>query len=286
MKLTKKLSYGFKPKEFDLAYSCFKIIPEATTPFSVINNLSVVTPIGFDGDFMDKSQITAASNGALTRLSTFPDQAGNFPTLINAHGNALVATDSSGDALDYLNDPDQEGGMYFNTTFPNLQMSNDYIVWYVMRNETQQNSQRANFHIRTGTGVSTGSGLTVAMRPVGNNYAIGVIHNAPPTNGSLSEIRFVVNRLANVSNFWLFTFAKIGGVLKMYINNVEQTGDTTDETVFGYASGIYIGVRDSSSGAGGKINDFQSLIMKRGRDLSNYNLSRKNIELMQLHGIS
>jgi hypothetical protein len=286
MKLTKKLSYGFKPKEFDLAYSCFKIIPEATTPFSVINNLSVVTPIGFDGDFMDKSQITAASNGALTRLSTFPDQAGNFPTLINAHGNALVATDSSGDALDYLNDPDQEGGMYFNTTFPNLQMSNDYIVWYVMRNETQINNQRANFHIRTGTGASNGSGLTVAMYPSGNNYAIGVIHNAPPTNSSFSEIRFLVNRLANVSNFWLFTFAKIGGVLKMYINNVEQTGDTTNELVFGYASGIYIGVRDSSSGAGGKINDFQSLIMKRGRDLSNYNLSRKNIELMQLHGIS
>jgi len=286
MNISKKINFGFKPKDFDLAYSCFKIIPEATTPFSVINNLSEVTQIGFDGDFMDKAQITAASNGALTRLSAFPDQAGNFPTLINAHGDALVATDASGDALDYLNDPDQKGGMYFNTTFPNLQMSNDYIVWYVMRNETQANSQRANFHIRTGTAASNGSGLTVAMRPFGNNYIIGVIHNAPPTNSLNSEIRFVVNRLANVSNFWLFTFAKIGGVLKMYINNVEQTGDTTDEVVFGYASGIYIGVRDSASGAAGKINNFQSLIMKRSRDLSNYNLSRKNIELMQLHGIS
>ncbi len=153
-------------------------------------------------------------------------------------------------------------------------MSGDSIVSVILKDELNNNNQRANVIIR-----GTGSNLfAFQLTPGSGNVlydSVGVV---------VGDYGF---NYANNGIFKLFTFTRIGGVKKLYINNVEITqlaGNTTytlrtDSTT---PNMIVIGGRGSGSG---KITKYQHLGLVVGAEATATNISTYNTDLMTKYGI-
>lgn len=150
---------------------------------------------------------------------------------------------------------------------------NDSIVTYIFKDETNANSQRSNISIR-------GFGMDVFSLELVSPTAGYVVYNKVG-NMELSDYSFAY---ANDGLFKLLTFTIIGGVKKVYINNIDTT-----KGAGGYEIGANPTVNDVILGGRengyGKINKYQHLGLFTGVDLSGINISDYNTALMTKYGI-
>jgi hypothetical protein len=245
-------------------------------PLSVINNINEVEDITFLGALMDTSQITTHANGSRAFTYQVYDQKGIYdPTQINNTVlNRPPITDTSGVAYNYIYDYSQGAGLSTIKRFYN--MSNDWIVWYVYRDEENGNNQRNSFDIfdKDNLGVS----FSVRGNLVYYNEHIPGISN---NNG------YGYSMPSAITTDTLFTLYKINNTVNLKINNTGIIFNLTSTTEMDGVSST--GVRIGTAGIDGnlgRINKFKTLSMIARPNLSTFDISSENQRIMNIHGIT
>jgi hypothetical protein len=157
-----------------------------------------------------------------------------------------------------------------------LNLSGDYIVSCILKEETNNNNGRINFGLR-GSGSNA---FGVQLQSTGDGYIIynRVVSGNPDYNFTWT----------NDANFKLFTFTSLSGVLSLYINNVEITlnagGGWTTSTASLAENQVLLG-NTQYNGGGGKVTKYQHLGVVVGETATNMNISDYNTFLMVRYGM-
>lgn len=285
MNLLQKTIFGklYATHGYQFAYSTVKLFDSSIYAAEIENSLSQTLNVGFVGNSLNTSAITSFANSNNAYYKSLYDQANKLGN-INSKSDVLrpYATNTSFQGIDYVRDSAQESGFVrqddidFNT-------GNDWIVDYVFRNETLNGNQRTNFIIASDM-LGRETMISCCINPSGASYIIGIKYLSSNRNSQMSDVAYGI---ARNSNYFLFTYAYIGGVFRFYYNGIEVTSTTTNFNVGGInLKGIYIGVGYSSGSLQyGKINDFKTLSLFTGQDLSGYNIIGHINNLKTKHSI-
>lgn len=276
-------------------FSTYKINANSIYPAQIKNSSSAVSDIGFDGGgIIDVSAITSFAGGNTATVSKIYDQNNRFGYLSieNATGGAQpVCTDVSFAGLNYIRDTNETMGLFRINGLP-LAMSKDYIVNYVFRNETQTNTNRLNLSIITNLTGHRGR-LSVCIRPSGSDYVMGVKY-LYTTGVNTSDVCYSFPIGNTNTNFTLFTYSYIQGVFKFYRNGTLVTTTTTNEFTGGDGiQGIFVGTGGSDmtnfasnvAASSGKTNDFKTLSLYTGINLTSFDITGYMNTYKSIHGI-
>lgn len=271
--------YGYQG--FQAVYSTNKIISTAIISSQVRNSLDSLLDVGFVGNNLNSSAITAHSGGVQSYFSKFYDQTGNQDAVTNINANQTLASTNLGAGLDYSKDNAQKSGHYLSSSVLPLKMANDWIVDYVFRNETNANNQRSNLVFKTNKTGEQGK-FNLSIRPSGSNYVIG----AQCLFGDFreSDVLYTIPIGNTNTTFTLYTFTYIGGVFKFYRNGILQTPTTGTESMRIGNIGIEIGSHEGV-GASGKINDFKTASLYCGSNLGSYDITNHINNMKTIHSI-
>jgi len=174
----------------------------------------------------------------------------------------------------YLNDWDQSANLGVQRT---VNMSQDWIITCVLDKELNMSNQRINIGVR-----GTGSNLFGLQLKGGNGY---VVYDRLTDGLGIPDFSFTY---PFTDVFKVFTFAKIGGVVKVYVNDLEKTKGA--ESFYTKTDGItqntiVLGSRSYPYSSAGKITNYKHLKVLTGEDLSSFNLSGYNQAIMTKYGI-
>lgn len=273
------------------AYSTHKIVPSATNCIICKNSAGSFQNIGFSSGVVDGVGITSFSAGAQSYAWEVFDQTGRLPNVVAAktidNTYAPMSSNSSGVGVPYLGDTTSIRGLN-NKSYSNLDinMANDLIIQYVLRNELVASSGRASFSIRTNLSGKAGV-FTVSIYTVSTVYRISIKHDYATANNSTAQIHYEVPKSLFDTNFALLTFTKIGGVVKLYINGTEYTSTSLAVDMPYNLQGIWIGVGYGSGfDSSGVINNFKTLSLYSGLNLSSFDLTAYINQYKSIHGIS
>jgi hypothetical protein len=149
---------------------------------------------------------------------------------------------------------------------------NDSIVTLIFKDELSNNNQRSNVAIR---------GFLSDVFALELTSTAGYVVYDKTGNMINEDYNF---GYANNGLFKLLTFSKIGGVKKVYINNVDTAQGTSTFTIGANpaVNDVILGGRDNGYG---KINKYQHLGLLTGVDLSTFDLSAYNLAIMTKYGI-
>lgn len=271
----------------DLCYSVHNLVDPLNMAFEMRNASAQTFDVGFLpgaslGDLYDQSIVNSNSLSQQAYTSKIYDQFGNFDPMLpwqDTNGGAFNIADATGVALDHFDAPTQHKGaeMYYNVPgWSNGLFGQDFVAAFVLREELNPNNQRAVLQARDG---GLGVYVDIQYRSAGQYRIFYEFNNfASPIVGG-----YQINIGANSTNFWLFTFAYIQGVGKLYIQNVERPDNWSGSWNITSGNGLSLSHRINSSL--GKINDIKTLIIKGGQDLSAFDLSAWNQDLMTKHNI-
>ena len=173
----------------------------------------------------------------------------------------------------YLNDWDESASLGVQRT---VNMSQDWIITCVLDKELNPFNQRLNLGIR-----GAGSNLFGLQLIKGNGY---VVYDRLTDGLGVPDFSFTYP-LTDV--FKVFTFSKIGGVIKVYLDDLEKTKGTL--SAYTQTNGITQNTIVLGSGSypgndNGKITNYKHLKVLTG-DLSSFNLSTYNQAIMTKYGI-
>jgi hypothetical protein len=158
-----------------------------------------------------------------------------------------------------------------------VNMNGDSIVSVILKDELNNNSQRANLTIR-GTGNKL---FSFQLRPGAGD----ALYDKAAGSYYVGDYGF---SYTNNSTFKLFTFTRIGGVKKLYINNVEVTQTTASATytisTSANENSIVLGGRGVGDSAG-KVTKYQHLGLVVGDAATNTNISTYNTDIMTKYGL-
>jgi len=173
----------------------------------------------------------------------------------------------------YLNDWDQTANLGVQRT---VNMSQDWVITCILDKELNYNNQRLNIGVR-----GTGSNLFALQLNGGNAY---VVYDR--ITGSSEQLDFSFT-YPYTDVFKVFTFSKIGGIVKAYVDDLEKTKgslywDTMTEQMV--ENSIVLGSRRYPNADRGKITNYKHLKVLTG-DLSSFNISAYNQAIMTKYGI-
>jgi len=174
----------------------------------------------------------------------------------------------------YLNDWSQDANLGVQKT---VNMSQDWIITCVLDKELNGNNQRLNIGVR-------GSGSNVFGLQLMTNGVGYVVYDRLTNNVGVPDFSFTY---PYTDVFKVFTFAKIGGVVRVYVDDLEKTKGTLElytQTSLLSENTIVLGSRSYPSSGAGKITNYKHLKVLTG-DLSSFNLSAYNQAIMTKYGI-
>ena len=174
----------------------------------------------------------------------------------------------------YLNDWEQSANLGVQRT---VNMSQDWIITCVLDKELNGNNQRLNIGVR-------GSGSNVFGLQLMTNGVGYVVHDRLTPSTGIPDFSFLY---PYTDVFKVFTFTKIGGVVKVYVNDLEKTKGalsayTITEQIM--ENTIVLGSREYPSSGSGKVTNYRHLKVLTG-DLSGLDLSGYNQAIMTKYGI-
>ena len=258
---------------FDKKYSFstykFNDVPSPAELRRVLDDVTV--DIGWDGISVDANEITTFAQGGDVRYSKLYEQQKGEVVLTNPTPSLQPsAVDGVGIGDTHIMDTTQAMGLY-RLGQPNLDLSQDFIVHYCFRNETNPNNTRINLLIRRDDIKGQGN-IGLAFRPSGSNYILG-FKFLYDRNGSASDYFYSFPKGDSTTTFTLFSLVYIEGVPKFYRNGIEVIGNLGNEIVGGQSLiGMFLGVGYSNSITGGKINDNRGFTVQAG-DLSSLDVA-------------
>lgn len=282
--------YLFNTIKLEFVFSTVKIVPAATKSIRCRNSAASIIDIGFTGNIINTSQITAHSAGAQSYGVSMYNQVDNV-TMINTAqptqvGYWMLSSNASGVAIDYLKDSVNQAGLVGATNFiSTLNMTADVIFQFVTRNHIALGDGVCAFKVRNTSAGKEGV-FNVAFRKVGTDYVISVQTDYSLSTTPTAQIAWIVPIGTNVASFKLFTFSKIQGVTKLYVNGVEATTTTTPNSVF-YSANLdfSIGQGSLNNVLSGGQSDFKTLSLISARNLSQFNLNQYINDYMAIHGL-
>jgi hypothetical protein len=223
--------------------------------------------------------LTTFSESTLVQSPTLYDQSGNARNLTRTVASAQPElTDANGVALGHFKSS-VTGRGWFNTAIQPTTVS-DFVVGYVFRNQTVAFNQRTAFYFK----VSPTNCFAFHCARSGSSYIIG--HNLNNENSATADQSFTFTP-NNITNDWvLVTYARIGGVLTLYVNGIARTlvngGIGPDARGI---SGTYLNISAVTNSIG-PIQDLRTAILYNQSDLSAFNIAGFNAKMMELHGIA
>ena len=160
----------------------------------------------------------------------------------------------------------------------NLDVTNDWIVSIVLEKELNGNNQRQNVGIQ---------GIDKQLFCLSINTAGLCTYLFNRTTYSYSLIGDGSFSIPTTTVFRLLTFSFIGGVFRAYLNNTEKTLGAPNET---YTLGLLknnnvVVLGNRGDNTTGKINKYKHLGLVAGADLSGFDISAYNAEIMSRYGI-
>ena len=173
----------------------------------------------------------------------------------------------------YLNDWEQNANLGVQRT---VNMSQDWVITCILDKELLSSIQRLNIGVR-----GTGSNLFALQLSGGDAF---VIYDR--LTGSTGEADFSFT-YPYTDVFKVFTFVKIGGIVKAYVNDLEKTKGalsayTITEQIM--ENTIVLGSRSYPNSSSGKVTNYKHLKVLTG-DLSGFDLSAHNNAIMTKYGI-
>jgi len=253
----------------------------------LINKTQVEHPFEIDinASFLIKNETTEAQ-----RLFSYSDVIdGTYATWLGGANGGVLEWKSNGLTLfsgwttyirlianagnPYLNDWDQLANLGVQRT---VNMSQDWIITCVLDKELNGNNQRLNIGVR-----GSGSNLFGLQLNGGNGY---VVYDRLTGGIGVPDFSFTY---PYTDVFKLFTFTKIGGVVKVYVNDLEKTKGaeswfTSTNSII--QNTIVLGSRYYPSSVAGKVTNYKHLKVLTG-DLSSFNLSGYNQAIIIKYGI-
>lgn len=263
------------------AWSKFKLKSGATNATKSSNVALTEADIALDAIEWIAADIETNAAGALATSPLLYDQTGNgfdIPQTNKTYQPNL--TDASGTALDYLEIQTQGKGYWLpaGTKIP-PSTSGDYIITLVARNFTGGNNQRNVFFVKT----SSTDLFAWNIKINGSQYLIDYLKDVESASTPTGGCTYIPT---NSMEWTLFTWSVIGGVVRLYINGVEKTlgaGNYAPDSRG--TNGLAIALRPVSFGVS-STHDFKTLIMHTGPDLSSFNLSGFNADLIASQNIT
>jgi len=253
----------------------------------LINKTQIEHPFEIDANasFLIKNETTASQ-----RLFSYAEVIdGTYSTWLSGANGGVLEWKSNGLTLfsgatnyvrlianagnPYLNDWEQSASLGVQRT---VNMSQDWIITCVLDKELNGNNQRLNIGVR-----GTGSNLFGLQLNGGNGY---VVYDRLATGSGDPDFSFTY---PYTDVFKVFTFTKIGGIVKVYVNDLEKTKGaqswlTTTNLIA--QNTIVLGSRYYPGEGAGKITNYKHLKVLTG-DLSSFNLSVYNQAIMTKYGI-
>ena len=247
------------PFEIDAGAS-FLIKNETTLEERLFNYSEVI-----DGTY--ETWLSGANGGVLEWKS-------NGLSLFSGATTYIRLVSNSGNP--YLNDWEQNANLGVQRT---VNMSMDWVITCVLDKELLSANQRLNIGVR-------GSGSDVFGLQLFNNGRGQVVHDRITGSTGVPDFSFLY---PYTDTFKLLTFTKIGGIVKVYINNEQRVKGSEatfnyTETSFLPENVIVLGSKSYPIAASGKITNYQHLKVLTG-DLSSFNLSGYNQAIMTKYGI-
>ena len=266
------------PTGVAFAFSKYKLKSSAVTSIRASEIGLSEQDINLGAVEWDTAQIETFADGSLATAANMVDQSEVYGNIGQATKTKQPnVTDSSGLALDYFDVYDQGRGYVQSGGVPD--MTGDYIISLVMRNETSTSNQRPTWQVS----FDATNNFSCQIRRNGSSYDINYGKDSKTT---AANDGYYLHTPANFIDWELYTIAVIGGVVKLYINGVEKTwgvgGSITDTNT---TNVVALGIRATSQG-GGRIFNYQTWIMQSAPDLSAFPLTDYTNDLMALHGIS
>jgi hypothetical protein len=168
----------------------------------------------------------------------------------------------------------------------NIKFLNDWIVTIVLNGEENNNSQRANLTIATSTKVVLAFQIATSST---STYATLLYEKNVSTiaTNMIADLKFNISN----PNFKLVTFRYVGGVLSAYTNNtlVTLTNANADPYTIGMSTGligkINLGAIRNIGGNIGKVNKYKHLSIVSGNDLSSFDISAYNQEIITRYSL-
>ena len=174
----------------------------------------------------------------------------------------------------FVDDYAEPGELHVNKL---LDMTNDWIITVILKEETNMNNQRLNLGIKQ----DTTNLFALQLR----NGSGSIVIDRSTSGTGIPDYGFT---FTNDSNFKLFTFERKAGVFRMYINNLEITLNTTDSfytmTNDLLDNQIILGATSVGSYSGKKTK-YQHLELVSGDDATTLNVSTHNSAIMTKYGI-
>ena len=273
--------YGSKRNSLNARWDTKSYVP-VNNAFDVRRSTDNVTQTFNYTQLIDGTYDTFLTGGATGYISKWYGDNYNLTNTNTTYQPKLIS--NSGNPYSYSYGTAPFGG---NTLLcdHNIKFLNDWIVTIVLNGEENNNSQRANLTIATSSKVvlafqiETSSTSTFATLLYEKNVsAIG-------TN-MIADYRFSISN----PSFKLVTFKYIGGVLSVYVNNVLVTltsGASGYEIRMstGLIGKINLGATRGIGGNVGKVNKYKHLSIVSGSDLSSFDVSSYNSEIITRYSL-
>lgn len=168
-----------------------------------------------------------------------------------------------------------------------IQFLNDWIITIVLNGEENSNNQRANLTIATSTKVVLAFQIATSST---STYATLLYEKNVSTiaTNMIADLKFNISN----PNFKLVTFRYVGGVLSAYTNNtlVTLTNANADAYTIGMSTGligkINLGATRGIGGNIGKVNKYKHLSILSGPNLSSFDISAYNLEIITRYSIT
>lgn len=291
MGVYKKYYFAKNKDKLEFVFSTYLIVPN-TINKAIICTTSTTgatqTDIGFSGGIVDTAAITTYSAGGQSYCLGIYDQTNNMtvlrPTQLTQVASFMFTSTNTGTGLNYLNDTQNSAGVTRMNVGIQYDLAHDFIVQYVMSNSISTFDGGCSFHLKTTVGGRAGV-FTVYFRVVGTDYVVSVKDNFSTVSNSTAQKAFIFPKGTNATVFNLFTFTKIGGVVRMYKDGVEITTTTTP-------GNVYYGITFMSIGVGVLVNElsgiqcrFKTLSLFSGKNLTNFDLTSYINKYKTIHGI-
>jgi len=175
----------------------------------------------------------------------------------------------------YLDDFGENNSLSFYRT---INMSQDWVISFIMKDEVNNNNQRCNVSVKQNDTNMVGIAIS---RMTATNARLSFTINRIESNG-VADSYFDFNHIL----YSLITLSRIGGVIKAQLNNVDKTLTAGGSTTFSHyqeVNSITLGARGQN--LAGKITKYKYLGLRLGGDLSAFSLSSFNTAIMTKYSI-
>jgi len=177
---------------------------------------------------------------------------------------------------------DDFGGVNSISFYRTINMSQDWVISFIMKDELNTNNQRANISIKQN--ITNMVGVAVQRITATNARLSFVIDRdeslIAPINTADSYFDF------DHSLYSLITLSRIGGVIKAQLNNVDKTltaGGFSTTVRENAGNAVTLGARQQNGE--GKITKYKYLGLRLGGNLSAFSLSSFNTAIMTKYSI-